>query len=79
MVEHAYLAVDHELALPYLQCGLADPWKTPSPIQSASRRQANVLAIADDAAAVAIVLDFVDPVGTGGNCLGVDRLAILKF
>lgn len=40
------------------------------------RRQPDVLPVAND---VAVVFDFVDPVGAGGDRLGVDRLAILKF
>ena len=43
------------------------------------RKQPDVLPVANDASVVAVVFDFVDPVGAGGDRLGVDRLAILKF
>jgi hypothetical protein len=64
-VKHADLAVDYELLLLDLQRGLDNPRIAPSPVEPAFGEQLDPLPVADNAPAVAVVFDVVDPVVAG--------------
>ena len=68
-VEHADFTVDDELALLDLQRRFDDPGKAPGLVQPAPGEQFDVLAVADDTPAVAIVFYLVDPVGAARDHL----------
>jgi hypothetical protein len=61
------LAIDDELLLAVLQRSFNDPGEALCPVVSASGNQRHPIAVALNTQAIAIVFDFVDPVGAGGN------------
>jgi len=61
------LAVDDKMLGPVLQCSFNDPGESLCPIVSASGNQPNPIAIALNAQPVAVVLDLVKPLWTGGD------------
>src|SRR4051794_28238298 len=64
------ISLDDEPLLLDLQGRLDDPREAPCPVQAGLRQQLHRLAIADHAPAVAVIFDFVNPVGAGRHCLG---------
>jgi hypothetical protein len=76
-VQHADLAVDDELLLAHLECGLDDERKPPCPVEAGLRL--HVAGVADDAPAVAIAFAFVNPIGAARDCLCQNGLAIRKI
>jgi hypothetical protein len=73
--EHDGLTVDCELLFAILQRSLDDPGKALGPVVAVADEQLNGLAIALDAEAVAVIFDFVDPVGAGSDRFGGGRQA----
>jgi len=73
------LAVDHELLAAVLERSVSDPMEAFGPVASAARDQANRPLVPFDAEAVAVVFDFVEPVGTGRHGLANSREAELEF
>jgi len=55
------------MLLPVLQGSFSDPWVAFGPVIAAACNQPYPVAIALDAQAVAVILDFVEPFGTSGN------------
>jgi hypothetical protein len=68
------LAVEHEPILAQFQRGLDDPRKALRPIQAVLAPDAHDLALPDHHHPVAIVFDFMKPVGTRRNLGRLDRL-----
>nr|WP_312016792.1 hypothetical protein [Bradyrhizobium japonicum] len=67
-----------ELLLTVLQRRLDDPGEAVRPVVAVLGEQPNVALFALDAQAVAVILDFVDPVGAGRHHLGGRGQAELK-
>jgi hypothetical protein len=78
-VEHADLAIDDEPLLFHRQGDLGNPWEAPRPVEPALGQDLDVAAVTDYAPAVAVVFDFVNPVGAARHGLGRHWFAILKF
>jgi hypothetical protein len=72
------LAIDDELLLPVLQGSFNDPGKALCPIVSASGNQPHPIAVALNTQAVAVVFDFVEPVGAGRDADRSSREAKVK-
>ena len=59
------LSVDNELFAPVCQGGLRYPREALGPIVAAAGDQPHVMAVPLDAKPVAVILDFVEPLGAG--------------
>ena len=59
------LAIDYELLAPVPQRRFSDPGEASGPVIAATGDQARAVAIALHAKAVAVVLHFMEPFGTG--------------
>ncbi|WFU14382.1 hypothetical protein [Bradyrhizobium sp. CB3481] len=75
--QHSF-AIDNEGADPVAQRGLNDQQKSITPIVAVAREQPHSLALALDDQAIAIMLDFVDPLGAGWHRLSRSRNARFK-
>jgi hypothetical protein len=72
------LAINDELRVPVLQRALDDPGKTAGPVMAVAGEQVHASAIAGHDQPVAVVLDFMEPMGGRRNDVSGDREAGLK-
>lgn len=73
--EHDRLAINDEPPVPVFTCGLHDPRISVGPVIATARDQSHAVAIALQPEPVAVVLDLVEPVRTGGDGGGFARKA----
>ena len=77
--EQHRLAIDHERAVPVSQRGLGDQRIAIAPVVTVAGEQPHALAVALNDQAIAVVLDFVDPLrpvrdfGAAGGNAGFER------
>jgi hypothetical protein len=76
--EQHRLAIDHERARAALQCGLGEKRIAFGPVVAVAGEQPHALALALDDQAIAVMLDFVNPVRARGNLGSAGRNAGLN-
>jgi hypothetical protein len=65
--KHDRLAIDHELLSAVSEGSLSDPWETPGPVIAAARDQAHAITVTLRVEAVAVILDFMEPLRACGH------------
>jgi hypothetical protein len=66
-IEQHGLAIEHERRVAVAQCGLDDAGIAIGPVMAVAGEQPHALVLALDDQAIAVMLDFVDPVGAVGD------------
>ena len=61
------LTIEHKLLDAVLQGGFDDPWIAFRPVVTAARKQADAVTVPVNPEAVAVILDFMEPIGAAGD------------